>query len=295
MAFKILSDFDGVWTDQAIEAECVKLFLAAEAARLAEVPANRALADFRGYEARVQASPERYGWAPDGRITAYVDEDPFCVANAIASYLSEATEPAAARYREAILAGGFANLTAFADRCFLTATGSYRDQHPPALVPGAARHLAALVDAGAEVVVVSNSPADKIINWFRSAGVDAGEVVGHGLRVRGAAGKQVLGATDRCLELAGRRIHVDRPRYLEVLREERADLVIGDVFSLDLSLPHLVRTEGEAFAPRTLVLRGHEHTPRWVREGLIGGPIDHILGGVDELLPLVHALALNAR
>jgi phosphoglycolate phosphatase-like HAD superfamily hydrolase len=291
MAFKILSDFDGVWTDQAIEAECVKLFLAAEAARLAGVPANQALAEFRAFEVRVLERPERYGWAPDGRITAYVDEDLFCVANAVAALIAEGEDRTTRRYRSAILDGGFDSVPAFADRCFLSATANYREQHPPALVPGAKEHLEAIGAAGAQIVVVSNSPADKIIRWFRAVGVDAGESEGHLLRVRGAAGKQTLGESDDKMEVAGRCISVDRPLYRAVLREERPDLVIGDVFSLDLALPHVLRERGAEGAPRTLVLRGHSHTPDWVRRELVGGPIDHEVGGVEELVPLVRALA----
>ncbi len=291
MAFKILSDFDGVWTDQAIEAECVKLYLAAEAARLAGVPANRALADFRAFEVRVLERPERYGWAPDGRITAYVDEDLFCVANSIAALIAEGEVERTEIYRDAILDGGHASVPAFADRCFLSATASYREQHPPALVPRAKEHLEALGEAGAEIVVVSNSPADKIIRWFRAVGVDAGERAGHLLRVRGEAGKQTLGSGGDVLRVAGREIHVDRPRYRAVLEEERPDLVIGDVFSLDLALPHVLRERGLPGAPRTLVLRGHDHTPEWVRRELVGAAIDHELGGVEQLVPLVRALA----
>lgn len=295
MRFKILSDFDGVWTDQAIEAECVKLYLAAEAARLAGVPANRTLEDFRAFEREVLAAPERYGWAPDGRITAYVDEDPFCVANSIASLIAEGGGERARRYREAVLDGGFATVPAFADHCFLAATAGYRDQHPPALVPGAAEQLAALGAAGAEVVVVSNSPAEKIIRWFRAVGVDAGERPGHLLRVRGQAGKQTLGPGDDAIVAGGRRVAVDRPRYRAVLEEERPELVIGDVFSLDLALPHVLRERGAPGAPRTLVLRGHEHTPAWVREGLVGSAIDELVHGVEELVPLVHSAARGAR
>jgi phosphoserine phosphatase len=108
-----------------------------------------------------------------------------------------------------------------ADKCFLTATGEYRSQHPPALVPGARAALDALHDAGVEVVVVSNSVSEKIVGWFRAVGVDAGEAEGHLVRVRGAAGKQVFGDSNACIELAGRRIHVDRPRYRRVIEEER--------------------------------------------------------------------------
>jgi len=283
MALKILSDFDGVWTDQAFEAENVKLYLIAEAARLARIGADQAHEHFARFERSVKAAPERYGWAPDGRITAYVDEDPFCEANAIAMWIEEARDADTARYRDAVLAGGFASLTSFADDCFMTATSAFRTQHPPALVPGAKEMLESLLALGAEVVVVSNSSSEKIVGWFQQIGVDARTTPGGALRVRGAAQKMTLGATDASISLAGRKIHVDRPKYLRVIEEESPDLVIGDVFSLDLALPHVLRSEGRAFAPRELVLRRHPHTPQWVLNGRADGAIDHVVDSVGDL------------
>ena len=284
---KILSDFDGVWTDQALEAQSVKLYLAAEAARLAGVSADEALEHFQGYEAAVKAAPTRYGWAPDGRITAYVDEDPFCVPNSIAVYIEEGAEEHARTYRAAILDGGFANLTAFADHCFHTAAGDYRQQHPPALVPGAAEVLHELHGLGAEVLVVSNSPAEKIVGWFQAVGADAGVGPDHDLRVRGQAGKQTLGANNTSIEVAGREIFVHRPLYEQVIEEENPDLIIGDVFSLDLALPHVLRREGRAAAPETLVLRKLGHTPEWIHSTRAEGAIDLMVEGVHELIDLV--------
>ncbi len=287
-AFKLLSDFDGVWTDQAFEAQNVKLYLVSEAARLAGVGADQAQAHFEEFERHVKAEPARYGWAPDGRITAYVDEDPFCEANAIAMLLDERRhEPAAKRYRDAILASGFETLTKFADHCFMTATAAFRIQHPPALVPDAKAMLEELLACGVEVVVVSNSSSDKIVGWFRQIGVDARVEPGGQMRVRGAAQKMTLGPTDESIELAGRAIRVDRPLYRKVIEQERPQMVIGDVFSLDLALPHVLRRAGHAFAPRELVLRRHPHTPRWVLDGRAGGAIDHVVDSVRELSALI--------
>ena len=284
---KILSDFDGVWTDPALEAESVKLFLASEAARMAGVAPEEALGHFREYEARVKSSPHRYGWAPDGRITAYVDEDPFCVPNSIASYVEEGAEEHTRRYRAAVLDGGFANLTVFADHCFHTAAADYRVQHPPALVPGTAEVLHELHARGAEVVVVSNSPADKIVDWFTSVGADAGVSGEHDLCVRGRAGKQTLGAGHQTIEVAGRSIFVDRPMYEQVIEEENPDVVIGDVFSLDLALPHVLRAQGRPAAPAELVLRRQEHTPAWILDTRAEGAIDRVVDGVQALVELV--------
>ncbi|MHC4262153.1 MAG: hypothetical protein ACYSWX_06515 [Planctomycetota bacterium] len=284
MPTKILSDFDGVWTDQALEAKSVLFFMIAEAARLARVPANRALADFTEFEALAQARPAEFGWAPDGRITAYVDEDPFCVANSIAAWLTASSDEREVLYREAVLDAGHETLTAFADHCFHTATENYRNLHPPALVPDALEVFDALRRAGAEVVVVSNSSPSKLIDWFRASGIDAGEDASHALRVRGSAGKFVLGETDASLEIAGRRIFVDRPKYRAIIGEEDPDVVIGDVYSLDLALPHAMREEGAAGAPRRLILRGHEHTPSWVRDDRAEGTIDRVVEGVADLV-----------
>ena len=291
MRVKILSDFDGVWTDQAHEARNVKLFLIAEVARLARVPEHEARAHFAAFEAEVFAEPHRHGWAPDGRITAYIDEDPFCEANALARHMETSRAPEARRYVEAILASGFASLSAFGDHCFLTSTAQFRAQHPPALVPRAAEMFAALVEAGADVVVVSNSSSEKIEGWFQDTGVGRG--LEHALRVRGSAGKFVLGATDEHLVLAGRPVRVDRPKYRAILAEERPDFVIGDVFSLDLALPHVMRRSRELDVQ--LALRRHPHTPRWVLDSRADGAIDLVVEQLDGLVEPVRALARSRR
>jgi len=286
---KILSDFDGVWTNQALEAESVKLYLAAEAARLANVAPDVALEHFRDFEAAVRGEPQSFGWAPDGRLTAYVDEDPFCVPNALALFVERGTCDVTARYRDAILDGGFEHMTAFADHCFMTAAGRYREEHPPALVPGAAEILHELHARGAEVVVVSNSPSEKIVGWFTSVGADAGVGTGHDLRVRGKAGKQTIGSGSDSITVGERRILVDRPDYRRIIEEEQPDWIIGDVFSLDLALPHVMRTEGHPAAPARLVLRQLAHTPSWILDTRGDGAIDHVVGDVGELLDLIEA------
>ena len=290
MPIKILSDFDGVWTDQAIEAESVKLYMVAESARMAGVPANRALAHFAEFETRTRARPREFGWAPDGRITAYVDEDPFCIANSIAAYLSQSDGEIEGLFRSAILDGGYETVTAFADHCFMTATGNYRTLHPPALVPETKAVVDALAKSGVEVVVVSNSAPDKLITWFRACGIDAGEADHHALRIRGSAGKFILGESDQSIEVGGRRIHVDRPKYRAIIAEEDPDLIIGDVFSLDLALPHVMREQEAPGAPRSLVLRRHDHTPDWIESTRAEGAIDVVVDGVGELLELASEL-----
>ncbi|MBC8073659.1 MAG: hypothetical protein IAG13_35380, partial [Deltaproteobacteria bacterium] len=248
----------------------------------------------QGYAAMVAtvlAEPTRHGWAPDGRITAYVDEDPLVECSAVARMLADSREPEAMRWRDAVLAGGFADMHEFGEHCFVGGTTRFLLEHPPCIVPEARAMLASLRAHGADIVVVSNSATEKLVKFFAAAGIAAGEHEHAELRVRGSARKWQLGAGDASITVGGRDVFVDRPRYREVLADERPDLVIGDVFSLDLALPSVMRREQHAGAPRALVLRRHPHTPAWVTADLGGGTIDLVVAQVGELVALVDRLA----
>lgn len=288
--FKILSDFDGVWTNQGPEAALLLDWTVDKLAEFAGVPKAQAQDELGVLLAAMKEAPEKHGWAPDGRITAYLDEDPLLEANALARVLDKGEDDTAKRYAKAVTDAGHETLAAFSEWAFQTATASFIEEHPPSIVPEAAAMLKAIEDAGAEVVIISNSGADKIAAWFQSAGIDAGEGEGHALRVRGSAKKWFLGDTEDAMKVAGRRIALDRPEYRSAILSERPDLMIGDVFSLDLALPQALRGRSILQAPDTIVLKRHDHTPEWVTETRAGGSIDHIVDSVGELPGIVAGL-----
>lgn len=288
---KLLSDFDGVWTNQGPEAVALLDYTIARLAELASVDVQQARADAERFTASMRARPHEHGWAPDGRISAFFDEDPLVGSSALCRYLD--TEADAAAYREAVLAGGFDSLAKFSEVCFVEATAMMRKEHPPCIIDDAAEVLRAFEDAGVEVVVISNSSADKIAHWFDQAGIDAGEGTGHRVRLRGSAAKWMLGDTDACIEVEGRSIRVDRPRYRAAIEAENPDMIIGDVFSLDLALPHTMRVSGDAAAPERLALRAHDHTPDWILKSRAGGAIDHVVKALAELPALLDQLRVQ--
>lgn len=287
--FKILSDFDGVWTDQGPEADVLVRDCVVALGELAGVDAATAEREIGALRRRMAEAPHQHGWAHDGRITAYVDEDPLVESSALCNAIAIVDDATAQRYRDAVARGGFATLADFAQHVYVQSTGTFRRDHPPCIVADAAAVLAALHELDAEIVVVSNSDADKIVAWFAHAGIDAGERDGHALRVRGAAAKWFIGASDASIDVAGRRIFVDRPKYRAAIEAEQADLVIGDVFSLDLALPHVMRSHAIPGAPRTLVLRHHRHTPSWIIDTAAAGAIDHVVASLAELPAIVAA------
>lgn len=290
-AFKILSDFDGVWTEVDLEARALHEHLVASCAALVDRAPTEVEADFRRFAAAVAEAPGRYGWAPDGRVSAFCDEDPLCTMAGLSLYIAQAQEATAKRYREAI-EQRFASMAEFSEEGFRASMRKFRREQPPSIAADAREQLAAVTAAGAEVVVCSNSEPDKLIAWFAAVGIDAGQGPDHELRIRGSAGKQVLGGSE-VFECGGRKVFVDRPRYREAIIEEQPTLVIGDVFSLDLSLPHAMRASGHPCAPQTLVLRRHPHTPAWILNDRAAGAIDHVVDRFEDLAAVVHT-ALEA-
>jgi phosphoglycolate phosphatase-like HAD superfamily hydrolase len=287
MGLTLLSDFDGVWTDQGSEAEAILEVFEAELARLAATSIDDIRAGLSPVVERVRANPGDFGWAPDGRISAYVDEDPLLQTNAYAAAM--VTLPEGERYR-ALAEAEFGSIRAFGDHCFVRGTQRHRELHDPSMVEGAHAAMSTLLDRGIRVVVVSNSSAQKVVPWLRSVGIDAGVDEGE-VRVVGDARKWELGAGDQGIEVSGRFIHTDRPAYRAVIERVRPDAIIGDVFSLDLALPHVMRRSGDPAAPSRLMLRRHGHSPAWVVDGRAGGAIDHLVAHPSELAELLTVAA----
>ncbi|MCB9913616.1 MAG: hypothetical protein H6828_00540 [Planctomycetes bacterium] len=306
---KLLSDFDGVWTDPEPEASAVRRLMVARTSELSGLAASQVDADLRELAGYALARPAEHGWSPGGRISAFADEDPLILGNAAAEVMRRwagdaAAAPDSARevaarcrvYCEAILDEGFASIDAYADAVFHAGTSAFRAEHGSALLPGAAEAAERMLALGVDVVVVSNSGEEKILDWFERAGIPARSVHARAddgarcLHVRGSAGKFVLGEGEDSISVAERRILVDRPKYVAAIRAEAPDAVIGDVFSLDLALPHALRSRGERWAPRTLVLAKNSYTPGWSGVERAGGAVDHVVDGLGDLCDLLATL-----
>jgi len=286
---RLLSDFDGVWTlpveegvahgeelDRALEG------LVGEADRAA----------VRDWVARaraaVRAEPTRFGWASAGRLSAFADEDPFTEHGAVLHYLHErrAADPLAARLASAIEAGG-ETLDAFGGRCHVAGVRRVEARRGPGILAAAAASGRDLLAGHTEIVVVSNSGTEKLERWFGAAGVPARVHPADGpgaLRLRGSARKFVLApGAGEGLAVGGMRVDVARPDYERILREERPDAVVGDVFSLDLALPLALKRRDPDWRDVRLFWLVHPYTPERMRRevaSLPAGEVEPVEGGL---------------
>ncbi len=269
-------------------------FLIAEFSRLGGLGPERARELYRRFEAAVLAQPDRHGWRIEGRLTSYVDEDVFAVPTSVGQWVDAEPDADAAQLKRAILRE-HSSVTAFLDHCYHATCARFRAEVPHDLAPGAERVLAWLLRNSVQVVFASNAPLEKVQGWFACHGLEVAdaretEPGAAPLRAYGRAGKQWLGPGAEELTLGGRALLCDRPQYRAILERERADLVIGDVVSLDLALPLHLRRAGAAGAPRALALMHLRHTPGWAVDAVRAGELDHLAAHVTALPRLLTAL-----
>ena len=155
------------------------------------------------------------------------------------------------------------------------------------MVPAAGEAGRALVDGGVEVVVVSNSPAEKLATWFAHVGLASVAHPGRAPRafcLRGESRKfEIDAARAHPLVLGELSIETARPAYERILREERPDAVVGDVFSLDLALPLRLKREEPGWSGLRVVWIQQRYTPRWLRAAVewhAGGEVECVEGGL---------------
>lgn len=270
---KILFDFDGVLTNQTEEALRVREIFLAAVAQISRMPQPQIAGLFQQAEAAMTERPERHGWTMRNRITAFADEDLFIRNNGLAACLDQWAYEGRAVARDLLTplrAAGFGSFHAIAQFAY---TEMVKETHAGKLKPidpKSAVLMARLVELGHTAVIVSNSGTSRILDLFKEAGIAS---VAHSedphapIRVRGDARKFELGENARLFSVGAYAVDTSRPPYEAILREERPNAVIGDVFSLDLSLPlHLTRTEPVSFGGMHLFLRTQHYTPAWSKQ-----------------------------
>ncbi|MEM8709376.1 MAG: hypothetical protein AAGG01_00375 [Planctomycetota bacterium] len=281
---RILTDFDGVWTDQADEARFIQSWLARAVAPIIGATPEAALDDFDAFFEAAMKVPGEVGWAPDGRVTGFIDEDLLLSTGSVFYWLAQGGEhPRADLWRDSIQRAGHASIEQFASDQFGPAMMTFRDEHAHAVVKEAKSVVDRWLAAGHRIAFVSNSNSVKLAGMLGDAEIVAGERI----EVIGGACKWLIGKDEPRPTVGGRHVYMDRPRYREILERFRPDMVIGDVASFDLALPAFMRSRGELGSDLRLVLRRNENSSKWAlaepasREAI--RLVDEVVDSVNEL------------
>lgn len=287
---KILIDFDGVVTDLTEEAHRVyQLFESYLIELCGEEKTHQCLTICNE---SLRESPHLYGWRSNGRVTAYANEDGFIYVNGLAVYLDERVETdqdLPSELMGALRKVGVESFTKLANLSYQKMSDeTAKNSHKPMDV-GSGATMKSLLDKGHAIVVVSNSGIDRIRNiLFKSEVADYLDRKESPLRIRGNARKFELGASLQTLQIGPYTVSIDRPSYRTILFEENPDVLIGDVFSLDLALPVSLSLSG-SFRNTRILLRNRPYTPQWSLN-FMGEMMKEVKCGIlqrfDELLAL---------
>ena len=296
---RLLSDFDGVWTHPRLEASVQASLLDAalirgvdgsqrEAARAWIVAARRA----------VLAEPAVNGWAPGRRLSCFADEDPFAEHSALLHAIARAaaSDPVAAALERGAQSASGLSLEDFGGHIHRQAVHQVEATRGPGMLAESVAAGHQLIDAGIDIVMVSNSGNDKLDRWFSSVGfkhTPHPHTAPGSLRLRGQAQKFALdGARSQRLVLGTLDIEVARPRYEAILREEAPDAVVGDVFSLDIALPLQLKRSDPAWKHVRLFWLTRDYAPARMRREIEAHAPE--VECVDDGLPGVAARLLRA-
>lgn len=266
-SMKFLTDFDGTLTNIQQEYQFICDFLAR---RVAECGIDKKLFEALHKTAweHIALEPEKHGWIHNGRISAYCDEDLFMNVSASMQLLDDwmdAAHPAVAeiadKMRNARLS--FVELTEEAHGAMnLEPLSAFNTPEPEVI-----NAIRILLDRDCEIVVASNSPASRIIPKFEHVGlkpVDHDDNPSARFRIRGNAGKFILGNNPKPVPFGSRIVDIDHAAFAKIIAEERPQVMIGDVFSLDLALPmEMARLEPMIYEDMQLYLRVRPYTPQW--------------------------------
>jgi FMN phosphatase YigB (HAD superfamily) len=313
-AMKLLSDFDGVWTNQDDEADYVRAFIVHELSRITEKDEQEIIGMAAEFRRQMDMSPNLYGWRYNGEIAAFFGEDPFGDNNALFDYIEQEAKKKISfttktqtgreimndprKIRERILDAGFESLDMFANHCFTEATGKFKEGGKLKPHEHAKKTIEELVNAGIELVIASNSGTGKIEYVLDKMGYKSkmdspdGHRGNDNIRARGNATKFGIEndyeLLPRYLEVSEKyKIPLRRKSYHELLLEEVPDYVLGDVFSLDIALPlYLIRND-ENFRNIKVILKVQPYTPEWVREILARAEFRNLAFMVDDIREVV--------
>lgn len=264
---RIVMDFDGVYTDPTQEGvECYRYFKEAIAAlKLPELPTSVAVDSWLGeLLVRLSSKPTQFGWRSEGRISAFYFEDPFIRSIGLADFLDYLAQQKDSLASKVLM--GLAQSKKISRFSELSEWAFHQLQIKKQADAQALQWVKSALSKGTEVWIVSNSSTEKIDEFLNQNGFDSSNQ-NQRPKVRGGAKKFGLGQNPKTFTLAQDNewgeilVDSDRPLYEQALMEIKPDAIIGDVLSLDLTLPIRLKREGKLDFKWGIFYRIRDYTP----------------------------------
>ncbi|MDZ4710814.1 MAG: hypothetical protein SGI89_00650 [bacterium] len=303
---KLISDFDGIWTEQGDEAGFVWNYIIDAVTVLSGYQRKSTELFLQQCKLEMNKNPEKHGWFIGDDAACFYTEDPYGDNNAVFNYISKVnTDKLSADFAEQLIViresiiKKYKSLSDFSQECFTLATGYYKSLGRLEPVSNAEAIVREINSLGIDIVVVSNSTTDKIKYLFSRASVEVSSdplAQRKKVHARGDAKKYMVYNSDSTLEKGYKINHkievpLRRSNYHQILIEEKPDFVIGDVFSLDIALPLHLRMNDKKFSKLKVIQRVQTYTPDWVKDHLSKAEFKDIAFMVNNVTELPEVLS----
>lgn len=304
---KLVSDFDGIWTNQEHEAEFVYKWYIKKLSTILSKPESYIESLFEKAKVEMNKAPYKYGWKYNGGISSFFGEDPYGDNNAVFDYFDIICENNSgnsftkeiSQLRDSVLNAGYESLYKFGNELFHESTTEFKEKGFLNPCSNAKAVLEKLIIQKVEVVVASNSNTNKIEYLFSKMGYapsNSNSPERKNFHARGNSMKFAIEPT--YTELPDKldineiyKADLRRPCYHKVLIEEKPDFVIGDVFSLDIALPLFLRLNNKDFSKLRVIQKIQKHTPGWVKDYLSKDELKGIAFMIDDIDKLPSLIA----
>lgn len=288
---RVIIDFDGTLTAEEQQVRpLAELSLSTLANEILGVPRERLAADYAATQARLLATPHRYGWEVNGLIASYCNEGAF-ILNTTTLQVMLREKAAYARAVEAAFPQ--AEYDPIVD-CTNYLFHRHTAELPICFRPAAREVLAALLAHPArEPLVLTNSLGDKVRRHLASLALE-GEIAVLGDTRQyemdptwpQTFAHPELGQIQVWPVTEVYRVDLRRPAYYRALcraaEQDPSLAVVADTFSLPGALPLMMGIP--FFLLRTA------YTPAWCVRAVRDHPLGRVLEGLDELPAALEAL-----
>ena len=291
---KFVFDFDGVMTDQTEEATRVKEIFIQKLKDGCGFEGGRVDAMLEQAFSELKRTPQAHGWIHKGRISAYANEDLFMENMGLANCLKKFADDGGndfSKARENLKNTDTPNFQTLSLTSYEQMVQETKQDKMKPVDPKMAPLFRKILDAGHAITVVSNSSTSRIIDLLNKEGLEPADFETDPtatFRVRGDARKFDLGDEPHTFTVDTYTVETSRPNFEKIIREEKPNVAIGDVFTLDLSVPiHLARLEPETFGGMHVILREQRYTPDWSKNFMLTSKEEnanlHVINDLDRI------------
>ena len=267
LRMQIICDFDGVFTDQTEHVRLYTDLMISEIERITGKDWPEIQQEIDEELHLPHSNPTAHGWKPLGTLSSYWNESDSFTATAIFENLLNR------RYQE-VVEQHHPSIYKCLDKFFKQAYAETK----PKMDQGIEAMFEKFKEQGVGLTIVTTSAEESTRALLNNNEVP---IVGKALKFAHNPEFTTYG-TDVSVQHNKTTyiVNVQRDKYHDIIKqaEEKhgsVDLVVGDVFSLDLSLPYAMGKE--------IVLKKNDYTPAWAEKFVERCGRGHVIHGLEEL------------